>query len=383
MEFKCDTNPSKANMEGLVAAVELVQPRFKGRLLWSRACLAGWAVTHKARHTVPLCRGPAHLMAAHLASFGVYKAAVGLLIQQALGLRPSELLDLRASDATLPEDTVGSVGMPRATLGLGLRTGTKAKRAQAVVLRDPRLIGLLRFLVAEAKVSADDRLVGLSYEQYRRLISRAEAATGISVGWTPHSARAGFATDAKLEGLSFTEIREAGRWVADASLRTYLDVVASANISVSLKISGLNDAIAYAVKNFLEYLPSAHQYQWASDRLSKGFESVSSTSVVSQHLGPSAALGVHHAAEGLPQDRRRLLRPGERLAAGAGPEEASDCGDPDWLDDTGRAAVDYHRGGGCFVADAVEGQPRGRAGRGSGRRSAAATRGRARGRGAR
>ena len=211
VEYKIEENITKSEMEALVAGFELVFPRAKGSLVWSRACLAGWSVVHNPKHTVPLCRGPAHLMAAHMAALGSARGGAALLLQQELGLRPSEILSLRPADVSLPEDVVGARGPARATLGLGVRSHTKAKRPQAVVLRDGRLIGILRRLRADAESQGRETLVGLSYEQYRRLVHSAEAAMGVTVGWSPRSPRAGFATDRLVEGWSFTDIREAGR----------------------------------------------------------------------------------------------------------------------------------------------------------------------------
>ena len=95
---------TKAKMESAVAAAEHILPHFKHHLPWARAVLAAWAVVHVARRTVPLCREPCCLVAAHLAAAGHPKLGAGLVIQQALGLRPSELVGLWAGDIMLPED---------------------------------------------------------------------------------------------------------------------------------------------------------------------------------------------------------------------------------------------------------------------------------------
>ena len=63
VEFENDEQIKKANFELLVAAVEFYFPRFKGRLCAARAVLVGWAVAHQVRHHVPLCSGPAALVA--------------------------------------------------------------------------------------------------------------------------------------------------------------------------------------------------------------------------------------------------------------------------------------------------------------------------------
>jgi integrase len=92
------------------------------------------------------------------------KLGAGVLVQRELGLRPSEMLALTRDDITLPEQMVGTKGEPRCFVGLGSRGGTKANRQQAVVLRDARLIGIVRWL---CECSKGERLVPYSYSQYR------------------------------------------------------------------------------------------------------------------------------------------------------------------------------------------------------------------------
>ena len=48
---------------------------------------------------------------------------------------------------------------------------------------------------------------------------------GIKMVWTCHAARAGWATEAWMRGVPFTQLRELGRWKSDSSLRVYLDAV--------------------------------------------------------------------------------------------------------------------------------------------------------------
>ena len=116
VEWKVDCDVKKADFEGALAGCEHALPKLRGHLTWARACLAGWSVSHHTRHTVPLCRGPAHLIACHIAALGHPKLSGGLLIQQHMGLRPSELLALQLGDVSLPEQQVGAVGGARAIL---------------------------------------------------------------------------------------------------------------------------------------------------------------------------------------------------------------------------------------------------------------------------
>ena len=87
-----------------------------------------------------------------------------------------------------------------------------------------------------------ERLVPTSYGAYARLIRAAEQALGLSVGWTPHSARAGFASDGIARGRPAPDIQEEGRWRSAESFRTYVDVITAASINASLEAKGLGPA---------------------------------------------------------------------------------------------------------------------------------------------
>ena len=293
VEWKNDCLLSKANFEAAVAAAEFVFPRFRGHLAWSHRVIAGWAVAHVARHTVPLGLGPACLIAAHLAADGHPRLGLAIVIQRLLGLRPSEVLAIQARDVSLPEHSTVSQ-TPLAVIGLGIRGGTKAKRAQAVMLRDVLGIGIVRWLCNETP--ADEPLAGYTYEQYRRLLQKVERSLGLEVGWTPHSPRSGFASELTAAGVPFTELRERGRWLADSSLRTYIDVVTSASIAVSLRLSGLASAIAYAQANFLQFFPGARFY--STEAIRDGREGFVERS--GRTSAPTMAGCVGGAASGLP-----------------------------------------------------------------------------------
>ena len=81
VEWKNDSTPSKTLFEAAVAATEFVFPRFRGHLAWSNSVIAGWAVAHVARHTVPLGLGAACLLAAHLAADGHPQLGLAIVIQ--------------------------------------------------------------------------------------------------------------------------------------------------------------------------------------------------------------------------------------------------------------------------------------------------------------
>ena len=115
--------------------------------------LSGWAIHHIPQHIVPLSSGPAQLIAIHMAALGALRLGAGLLAQQHLGLRPSEMLFLERRDISFPSGNEVTMVSAVTVIGLGVRTGTMAKRAQCVVLRGPMVtISLLgRVLVCRTR----------------------------------------------------------------------------------------------------------------------------------------------------------------------------------------------------------------------------------------
>ena len=74
-------------------------------------------------------------------------------------------------------------------------------------------------------------------------------------GYSPHSPRAGFASDAMLSARDFTSIREEGRWVSDQSLRIYLDGVSTAQQAAMHDVKLWEPTIRFLSKYFLDVLP--------------------------------------------------------------------------------------------------------------------------------
>ena len=254
VEFKNDAALRKAAFELLVASVEFFFPRYKGQLSLAHSVLSGWGVAHQVHPHVPLCRGPAALVGLHFAALGHARLLGGVMMQVRLGLRPGELLGVLPPDVVLPEEQPSLNGGTTATIGLGLRCGTKAKRPQSVTLRLPDDHDIINFLRLEKSLTPKHMpLVPYSIDRYRRLLKSAEARIGFFPGWSPHSARAGFASEARASGVPFTELREAGRWVADSSLRVYLDEVAAAGIAGQLHRAGLTPAISWAAAFWPRY----------------------------------------------------------------------------------------------------------------------------------
>ena len=70
-----------------------------------------------------------------------------------------------------------------------------------------------------------------SLDFYRSRLKAFSAYYNLPHTWTPHGARAGYASESRAAGKPFTEIQEEGRWISASSLRIYIDCVGAAAIT--------------------------------------------------------------------------------------------------------------------------------------------------------
>jgi hypothetical protein len=255
IEYKNEKALSKANFELLLASVEFVLPRFKGSLAWCRAVSKGWSVSHQTKHSTPMGKGPAHLVATHMAAMGHSRLGLGMCIQQQQGLRPSEMLGIVPTDCLVNEPDGVSITARSITIRLGKDVGTKAKREQFTIMKhadNPLLFWLMLQVIS--RTHQHHKLFPYAYSAYRRLLRGATDKLGLQIAWTPHSPRSGFASEGIASGKSFVEIKEAGRWLSESSFRVYIDLVTSAAISTSLSTRGLAPAQAYAVAHLEQFI---------------------------------------------------------------------------------------------------------------------------------
>ena len=166
-EWKNTALPSKSEFEGAIAGIEHVLPGAKGGLPWSHSIVSAWGVCHEPEHTKPMTEGPAVYIGCQMSARGHGRLGAGVILQEALGLRPSELLGITGDDVMLPEDRAQEVFMP-AVIGLGIKHGTKAKRAQTVMLASPIKVALLRWL--KSRAPGAQPLVGYTYSGYRNVL---------------------------------------------------------------------------------------------------------------------------------------------------------------------------------------------------------------------
>jgi hypothetical protein len=181
----------------------------------------GWDFTASIKHTVPMLRVFVYGMAQSLVKGGRLRPGIGLLTQFGAYLRPSEMQGLVTTDVVLPE--MAGAGAKGCYLLLGMsERGTKVRREQTAQVYDPYVIAALRFLIAHTRQG--EKLFPFTAEAYASLLRAHGRCLGLSdLGFTPHSPRAGAATQDRMDGVPFSEVQERGRWLVAASLRIYLD----------------------------------------------------------------------------------------------------------------------------------------------------------------
>ena len=253
VEWKHLASPSKTEFCNALAAVEFFFVSYRGKLSWAHQVKAGWEIQHVPQHTIPMLSSVAKLYAIHFSCRSSPRLGVGLLFQQCKGLRPSEMLGVIANDVSDSHE-LNAVGGPILVVALGVRSNTKAKRPQSVCLRRSEHRELYDVLNIFLKhTDAEDRLFPFTLEQYNRMLKLVTEKLGHKINYTPHSGRAGYASEARIAGKPYQETKEEGRWLSDASFRTYIDVVGAAAISQTLALKGLQPTIATAVQRWPLY----------------------------------------------------------------------------------------------------------------------------------
>ena len=229
-----DRNPRKSDFEMALAGIEKAIPSYAGQLTQSHRILSSWRAAIGVSHTVPMSRPWVILLSTWMSQMGQPRIGATLIIQYVQCLRPSEAINLFSDHYLLPEEFPPLEG--RGVLFLGPRGGTKAGRPQHSLIDDPLVLFLLRHF--RRTIPKGQRLCTMrSLTAYSEWIARAAFFFGLAfVGWTPHSPRAGRASDLTLANHPFWAIRELGRWQCDRTLRRYLDIVAVAGGELALKL---------------------------------------------------------------------------------------------------------------------------------------------------
>ena len=182
------------------------------------ADLKGLEKTNERRPRVPaskkLSRAFTHYMWGELS----FAEATGVQVMFDAKLRTCEALKVRACDIIFASSTVKST-----TIRLGK---TKNGREQAAVL-DVDCLGekMLRILVRCSRNRQEPLFHFQNYARVHKYCCKFKLHYQLAIEFTPHSLRAGSATNDKLEGWSLADIQFRGRWESMATARGYVDIV--------------------------------------------------------------------------------------------------------------------------------------------------------------
>ena len=237
--FRAKTEPSRSGFITLVAALTFAWPVAKGRLPWATSLARAYDKLTEIKFTTPLTVPALNLLARNLINRNQWRVALGLVIQFRTGLRPSELLKLRRRDIVFTSEEERRLLQPvRETATLRL-VKTKVGREQVATIfgdEDPELLKILHSWSKTGDSEAE--LIGLTYNKYRLEIAKACRAEGLSVTFTPHSARSGFATSRFIAGESPASIQLRGRWAHQENFVRYIDQGAAAAINSAIHFRG-------------------------------------------------------------------------------------------------------------------------------------------------
>ena len=247
--FREEAALTRSQLEVTLAGVQFFAPRLRGGFLCTKRVIKGLHVENPPKHAFPMLSRTAKFLASKMAELGMFRLAVCMLLQQATGLRPSEVLGLHEHDVIRPTSMV-----PRYVLRLGTCVGTKVRREQTVFF-DPaedRILGMLFMRLLRA-TSSGGSLACCGYDVYRRLLARLSLQLGVP--YTPHSCRAGFATEAIIKGRKPDEVQRQGRWASVNSFLVYIDVATALQVEAEYRSQALRSEIEAVASSLLRWFP--------------------------------------------------------------------------------------------------------------------------------
>ena len=204
------------------------------------------------KHALPLSHKHAKWLACHMAAKALFRMGVAVVVQTRTGMRPSEVLALREHHILLPTSE-----KPRFVFRLGAMRSIKVQREQVTFLewsRDESVARLLWRVVVATK--PEERLFPYTYEQHRTVLAMVCQENDVVSHFTPHSARAGFATDAVSDGMLPSVIRQLGRWASESSFNTYVDVVSASQVEAAFSLRKQDQAVQLCSTHLESYFPA-------------------------------------------------------------------------------------------------------------------------------
>ena len=220
---------SAAEGEKMVAAVEYMDVRLRGRLIRCRRALKGWRKEMPAKSRLPLPRILAYGIAMVLLARGKKLMSLKVLLDHDTYMRPGESLALRSQDIVAP-----------------VRGGGRNYQAVCIVIRDQEwgqpdkvgvfdntlrmdskgreFIGELMLAQARRQTSGDSLIFPFTAKEFREHFRAAGEALGVQALHPYQLRHGGAADDLNGQERHYAEVKARGRWLADTSVRRYTKV---------------------------------------------------------------------------------------------------------------------------------------------------------------
>ena len=198
------------------AAIQLWLPNSSHNLQCSQRMLIGWDRLRPSTQRPPCPHSLCLVLIRRLIAANQYHMALIVWLCFDALLRINEALSIRIDDISLPTSTgAGGIRLP----------STKTGRNQSVVIDNPHLAKLLRFVIRTRSGHSDDRLfprrfTSSAVAQRLNLLCRTLNVTNLCL--TAHSLRHGGASEAHIRGVPMSDIIHRGRWRSQRTAERYI-----------------------------------------------------------------------------------------------------------------------------------------------------------------
>ena len=250
VEYKNDRALTKGQFASTISGVEFFFPRYKP-LKWSHRVSDAMAIEAEVEHTMPMLPNAANLIASRMALKGYATVGAMLVLAVTVALRPSDAYrKLKPKHVHIPSDPTKP-----AVIRLGAKTGTKVKREQFAMIDQQEHAEVILMLKRWISVTPPDAyLCDVGYDKVNALLKEVCRELGLNFSFTPHSPRAGFATNGVIQGKTTETIMTEGRWASRGSFVRYLDVIVAAQVQTQLELSAFESDMSLAQLNMSSLL---------------------------------------------------------------------------------------------------------------------------------
>ena len=220
VEYVNDHIFSKSRIQNLYNGIATAVPKARNNLPWVLAIIHGMQKSQPGMHTIPMVLPAAIIIAVYLSQCGYQRIAVVLLMQATWGMRPSEALAIFPNSVTLP----GTGFYRNGIIVIKQGSHTKSGRPESVLI-NPNKHWLITQLIQWCISTGPPNVPfagNFRVDRYSKLLGRASRALKLPP-YTAHGPRAGFVSDAMLDGVSVADAMTVTRHQSLKSFQVYAD----------------------------------------------------------------------------------------------------------------------------------------------------------------